>query len=153
MIEELKVFLIAMSPIFELRGSIPMALGVFHLPIWSAFLISVIGNIVPVVFILLLLETVSDFLSRHSCFFQRFFTWLFERTRKKHAKTFETGRNLALLIFVAIPLPLTGAWTGALCAFLFGIPFKRALPTIAGGVVIAGVIITLATLGIIKITI
>ena len=151
MIAELKVFLIAMSPIFELRGSIPVALGVYHLPVWLAFLISVLGNIVPIVFILLLLESVSGYLSRHSRLFSRFFAWLFERTRKKHAKTFEYGRDLALMIFVAIPMPFTGAWTGALCAFVFGIPFKRAFPAIAGGVVIAGIIVTLTTLGIIRI--
>ena len=151
MLAELEVFLIAMSPIFELRGSIPVALGVYHLPVWLAFLISVLGNIVPVVFILLLLESVSGYLSRHSRFSSRFFAWLFERTRKKHAKTFEYGRDLALMIFVAIPMPFTGAWTGALCAFVFGIPFKRAFPAIAGGVVIAGIIVTLTTLGIIKI--
>jgi len=153
MIEELKVFLIAMSPIFELRGSIPMALGVFYLPVWSAFLISIVGNIVPVVFILLLLESVSSFLSERSRFFQRFFNWLFERTRRKHAGTFERWKDLALLLFVAIPAPFTGAWTGSLCAFVFGIPFKRAMPLIAGGVIVAGIIVTLATLGIIQITI
>ncbi len=151
MLAELKVFLIAMSPIVELRGAIPMALGAYHLPIWSAFLISVLGNILPIVFILLLLESVSGYLSHHSRLFSRFFAWLFERTRKKHAKTFEYGRDLALMIFVAIPIPFTGAWTGALCAFVFGIPFKRAFPAIAGGVVIAGVIVTLTTLGVIKI--
>ena len=151
MLAELEVFLIAMSPIFELRGSIPMALGIYHLPIWSAFLISILGNIVPIVFILLGLESVSGHLSRHSRLFRRFFAWLFERTRKKHAKTFEYGRDLALMIFVAIPMPFTGAWTGALCAFVFGIPFKRAFPAIAGGVVIAGIIVTLTTLGIIRI--
>ncbi len=140
-----------MSPIFELRGSIPMALTVYHLPVWSAYLISVFGNIVPIVFILLLLKSVSDYLSRHSRFFNRFFTWLFERTRKKHAKTFEYGRDLALMIFVAIPIPFTGAWMGALCAFVFGIPFRRAFLAIAGGVAIAGVIVTLTTLGVIKI--
>ena len=151
MLAELKIFLIAMSPLFELRGSIPLALGVYHLPIWSAYLLSIIGNLLPVIFILLLLESVSNYLSRRSRFFSRFFTWLFERTRKKHAKTFERGKDLALMIFVAIPLPFTGAWTGALCAFVFGIPFKRALLAIAGGVAIAGLLVTLTTLGIIKI--
>jgi len=153
MLTELKVFLIAMSPIFELRGSIPVALGVYHLPIWSAFLISILGNLVPVFLILLLLESVSDFLSRRSRFFERFFTWLFERTRKKHAQNFERWKTLALVIFVAVPAPFTGAWTGSLCAFVFGIPFKRALPAIAGGVVVAGIIVTLTTLGVIRITI
>src|SRR3989338_424946 len=125
MLAELKVFLIALSPIFELRGSIPIALGVFHLPVWSAFLISVIGNILPVVFIFSLLESVSGYLSRHVHFFDRFFFLLFVRTRRKHAKTFERGKALVLMFFVAIPLPFTGAWTGALCAFFFGRVIKK----------------------------
>lgn len=151
MLAEIKIFLIAMSPIVELRGSIPLALGAYHLPVWSAYFISILGNLFPIVFILLLLESVSDYLSRHSRFFSRFFNWLFERTRKKHARTFEEGKALALMIFVAVPLPFTGAWTGALCAFVFGIPFKKAILAIAGGVVIAGIVVTLTTLGIVKI--
>ena len=150
MIAELKIFLIAMTPIFELRGSIPAALSVYDLSIWSAYFISVVGNLVPVVFILLLLESVSGYLSRHSYLFNRFFAWLFERTRKKHAAKFERFKEFALIVFVAIPLPFTGAWTGSLCAFVFGIPFKKAFPLIALGVMIAGVIVTLTTLGIIN---
>lgn len=149
---ELSVFLVAMSPILELRGAIPLALGVYHLTWWSAFLISVVGNIVPVVFILLLLESVSGFLSRHSSLFNRFFIWLFERTKRKHAKRFEYWKSLALITFVAIPLPFTGAWTGALCAFVFGVPFKKAFAAISAGVIIAGIIVTLTTLGVIQIT-
>ncbi|MDP3991059.1 MAG: small multi-drug export protein [Candidatus Nealsonbacteria bacterium] len=150
MLAELKVFLIAMSPIFELRGSIPIAFGVYGLPAWSSFIISIIGNLVPVVFILLLLEIVSGFLSRRIYFFNRFFAWLFEKTRKKHAAKFEKWKELALVILVAIPLPFTGAWTGSLCAFVFGIPFKKAFPLIAIGVIIAGIIVTFTTLGIIN---
>lgn len=150
MIAELKVFLIAMSPILELRGSIPMALGVYDLPVWSAYLFSVIGNIVPVIFILFLLESVSFYLSRHFYYFNRFFAWLFERTRQKHSAKFEKWQELALVILVAIPLPFTGAWTGSLCAFLFGIPFRKAFPLITLGVVIAGLIVTLTSLGIIN---
>lgn len=151
MIPEIKTLLISATPIFELRGSIPLALSVYHLPVWSAFLFSIIGNMVPVVFLLWLLGTVSDFLSSRFSFFNRFFTWLFKRTRRKHAEKFERWKEFALLIFVAVPLPLTGAWTGSLCAFVFGIPFKKAFPLIGTGVVIAGLVVTLATLGIIKI--
>ncbi len=150
MLAELKIFLIAMSPIFELRGSIPVALSVYNLSVWSSFLISVIGNLIPVVFILLLLKSVSDYLSRYSRFFDRFFTWLFERTRKQHSSKFERWKEFALVIFVAIPLPFTGAWTGSLCAFVFGIPFKKAFPLITVGVIIAGIIVTLTSLGIIN---
>ena len=150
MIAELEIFLIAMTPIFELRGSIPAALSVYDLSIWSAYFISVVGNLVPVVFILLLLESVSGYLGRHSQLFSRFFTWLFERTRRKHEAKFERWQEFALVIFVAIPLPFTGAWTGSLCAFVFGIPFKKAFPLISFGVIIAGLIVTLASLGIIN---
>ena len=150
MIAELKIFLIAMSPIVELRGSIPVALGVYHLPVWSAYLISILGNLVPVVFILCLLESVSQYLSRHSYFFNRFFAWLFERTRRKHFRKFAHWKEFALVVLVAIPLPFTGAWTGSLCAFIFGIPIKKAFPLIATGVIVAGIIVTLASLGIIQ---
>ena len=124
---ELKVFLMAMLPFVELRGSIPLALLEYDLPVWSAFLISLLGNIFPVVFILLFLHKVQLFLSKHFYFFKRFFVWLFERTRKKHWLKFEKWKELALVILVAIPLPLTGAWTGSLCAFLLGIPINKAL--------------------------
>jgi len=150
MLAELEIFLIAMSPIVELRGSIPIALGVYGLPVWSAYFVSIIGNLVPVVLLLLLLESVSQYLSRHFSFFDRFFNWLFERTRRKHGAKFDRWQDFALVILVAIPLPFTGAWTGSLCAFVFGIPFRRAFPLIAVGVITAGLIVTLATLGIIN---
>jgi len=148
---ELNVFLMAMSPLAELRGAIPLALGVYHLPIVSAFLISVIGNIFPIIFILLFLEPISKFLSSRFSFFNKFFNWLFERTRRRNSAFFAKWQNWALMFFVAIPLPFTGAWTGALCAFVFGIPFKKALPIIFLGIIVAGVLVSLATLGIIKI--
>jgi uncharacterized membrane protein len=149
--EEIKTILTAMTPIFELRGSIPLALTVFNLPIWSAFLLSILGNLIPVIFILWFLEFVSNFLSDKSLIFKRFFNWLFERTKRNHQKKFDKWQSLALLILVAIPLPLTGAWTGSLVAFVFGIPKKKAFLLISIGVLIAGVIVTLSTLGIIKI--
>jgi len=137
-----------MSPIIELRGAIPIALEVYDLPVWSAFIFSILGNIAPVFFILHFLERVSNYLSRRSYFFNRFFIWLFSRTRRNNEKKFEKWGKFALVIFVAIPLPLTGSWTGALCAFLFGIRPKEAFPLISLGVAIAGLIVVLATKGI-----
>jgi uncharacterized membrane protein len=150
-IEEIKTILTAMTPIFELRGSIPLALTIFHLPVWSAFVFSIIGNLIPVVLILWLLEFVSSFLSSRSLMFKRFFNWLFERTKRNHQKNFDKWKSLALVILVAIPLPFTGAWTGSLVAFVFGIPKKKAFLLISVGVLIAGIIVTLSTLGIIEI--
>jgi uncharacterized membrane protein len=75
---------------------------------------------------------------------------VFEKTRKKHSQRFEKSKALALMIFVAIPFPVTGAWTGSVCAFLFEIPFKKAFPAVFAGVIIAGIIVTLLSLGIIN---
>jgi uncharacterized membrane protein len=148
MILELKTFLMAMTPIGELRLSIPVALNNYHLSVWSAYIFSVIGNIVPAVFLLLFLELFSKYLSNHFYSFNRFFVWLFERNRKIHGKKFEKWKEFALIVLVAIPLPLTGAWTGSICAFIFRIPFRTALPLIATGVAIAGLIVTSLSLGI-----
>lgn len=149
-VAEIKTFLIAMSPLLELRGSIPLAITVYGMPAWTAYVVSVIGNMVPVVFILWLLGWASGFLSRRSGFFNLFFAALFKRTRASHQEKFQKWESFALMILVAIPLPFTGAWTGSLAAFVFGIPFKKAFPMILLGVMIAGVIVTLSTLGIVK---
>ena len=140
-----------MAPITELRLAIPIAITVYHLPIWSAFLWAFIGNIIPIILIIWILDLLINKFAVHRIYIlNRFFTWLFERTKRKHSKKIEIWQDLALVIFVAIPLPGTGAWTGALIAFVFGIPIKRAFPLISLGVLIAGVIVTLITLGIIN---
>lgn len=139
-----------MTPIFELRGSIPIALFQYNLNPYSAFFYSVLGNIIPAIFILLYLERVSNFLSSKSKIFKKMIDWFFERTRKKHSQRFEKSKALALMIFVAIPFPVTGAWTGSVCAFLFDIPFKKAFPAVFMGIIIAGIIVTLLSLGIIN---
>lgn len=148
---ELVILLISMSPIFELRGAIPVAIGVYDMPVLSAFLWAVLGNIIPIIFILLGLDLLINKLLIHRIYIlNRFFAWLFERTRRNHSRKFERWKEFALVILVAIPLPFTGAWTGALAAFVFGIPIKRAFPLIGLGVLIAGIIVSLVTVGIIS---
>lgn len=151
MSSEIIVLLISMLPISELRGAIPLALIVYEMPIWSAFLLAILGNLVPVILIIWFLNLlINKFLIHRIYIFNRFFAWLFQRTQRKYSKKFERWRDLALVILVAIPLPFTGAWTGALAAFVFGIPIKRAFPLIALGVLIAGIIVTTITLGVIN---
>ncbi len=147
---ELTTVIIANLPFIELRGAIPFALFYGLSPV-SAYFLSVIGNLVPVIFILALFKPLSRFLMKRSLLFNKFFNWLFKRTRAKHNKKIEQWGPLALILLVAIPLPMTGGWTGALVAFLFGFSFKRALGLITFGVLIAGFIVTLASLGILKI--
>lgn len=151
MSSQLIVLLISMFPIVELRGAIPIGITVYHMSALTAFFWAVLGSIIPVIFVLLGLDLlINKFLIHRIYILNRFFTWLFERTRKKHSKSFERWRDFALVVFVAIPLPLTGAWGGAVAAFVFGIPIKRALPLISLGIVIAGIVVTLITLGIVS---
>jgi len=150
MSSQLIVFLISTLPIIELRGAIPIAISLYHMSVPTAFFWAVLGNIIPVIFILWFLKAGSDFLSHRFYFFNRFFTWLFERTQKKHSRKFKLWKEFALVILVAIPLPFTGAWTGSLAAFVFGVPIKKAFPLIVLGVLIAGVIVSLVTIGIIR---
>ncbi len=136
-------FFTAMTPIGELRASIPIALLTYGMNIYETFIISVLGNMIPVIAILWILEPVSKFLMNRFKIARRFFTWLFNYTRRRHSKRFEKYEGYALAIFVGIPLPVTGGWTGALIAFVFGIPPKKALLDIFIGVLMAGVIVTI----------
>jgi len=144
----------SMLPISELRGAIPVAITVYDMPIFSAFFWAVLGNMIPVIFILIGLDwLINKFLVHKFYSLNRFFAWIFERTRKNHSKKFERWKEFALVVLVAIPLPFTGAWTGALAAFVFGIPIKKSFPLIFIGVLIAGIIVTLLTIGIINLPI
>jgi len=140
----LKILAIAASPISELRGAIPWAITVFHFPWYYAFLIAVIGNLLPIPFILLFLDSFSRLLSKIS-FFERMISWLFERTRRR-GRMVERYERIGLILFVAIPLPGTGAWTGSLAAVLFGLKFKHAILSIFIGILIAGLIVTCITI-------
>ena len=145
----LRIALISALPIAELRGAIPIALTIYKMPVFWAYIFAVLGNIVPAIFLLLFLKPFSEYLRQWNCF-DIFFEWFFKRTRLNTEKKFEKYGALFLLFFVAIPLPITGAWTGSVAAFVFGIRFWYAFPAILGGVLIAGVIVTLASLGIIS---
>ncbi|NOZ56710.1 MAG: small multi-drug export protein [Calditrichaeota bacterium] len=143
--------LLSMLPITELRGAIPWALASppygGGLGWQQAFLYCVLGNLVPIVPLLLLIEKAHQWLARYA-FWDRFFEKMFARTRRR-GKVVEKYKAIGLTLFVGIPLPGTGAWTGALAAFVFGIPFRYAFPAIVAGVVIAGVLVTLASMGVI----
>jgi len=143
--EPLAVLLLAALPVSELRFSIPFAVGVLDMPVAQAFVWSVIGNIIPVPFILLLLGPVTAWAEDHWGWLHRILEGLFRYTRRRHTARFDRLRDLALITFVAIPLPITGAWSGALAAFVFGVESRKATALIAVGVVIAGVVVSLLT--------
>ncbi|MDD5073214.1 MAG: small multi-drug export protein [Candidatus Omnitrophica bacterium] len=138
--KDIVVLVIAMLPVSELRGAIPAALS-FGIPVQKAFIISVIGNFIPVIPVLFLLEPVSKRLSRFKPF-ARFFDWLFTRTLKK-TDTIQKYEMWGLAIFVAIPLPMTGAWSGAIAASLLKMKFRYAVAGCILGIITAGIIVSL----------
>ncbi len=145
--EEVAVMAISTLPIFELRGGIPVAIHFFQMEWWSGFLFSYVGNLLPVFPLLLFLDVLRRALS-HITVFEKFFNWLFERT-KKRSNIIGKYKSLGLMVFVAIPLPITGAWTGSVAATVFGLSLLQSFLAIAIGVFIAGGIVTcLSLLGI-----
>lgn len=144
--EELCVFFCSMLPVIELRGAIPMAYA-FGIPWWQAYLIAVIGNMIPVPFILLLIRGVIGLMQRSNVkFFNRMAEFLLSKVEKNREKI-EKYSFWGLCLFVAIPLPATGAWTGSLVAAMIGVkPWKAMLSTFLG-VLIAGAVVTLIVYG------
>ena len=140
---ELKVFLIAMIPIFELRGAIPIGVLGYDLPLWKVFPIAVAGNMVPIFFILLFFDFITRLCFKVP-FLKKILEAVFHRTRKK-SKVIEKYEEVGLMLFVAIPLPVTGAWTGSLAAYLFGLSFWKSILFIFLGVLIAGIVVSFLT--------
>jgi uncharacterized membrane protein len=143
---EIATMIVGAAPISELRGAIPLAYGVYNFSILKAFFFSFIGNAIPVFLVTFLMEVAYKILSRFANF-KKFFEWLFDRTRRKISGQYLKYGEIALVIFVAIPLPMTGAWTGALAAWLLGIKPKVAIPLVLLGVLIAGIIVSILTVG------
>lgn len=141
--DELLTLLVAASPLFELRGAIPLGIFGFGFTPLKAYVLGVIGSFLPVLPLLFFWNFLYQKLVHRFYFLNRFFAWLFERTRAKHKDHFELWKDLGLLIFVAIPLPFTGAWSGTVASFVFGIPTKEATIMIALGNMIAGLIVLL----------
>jgi uncharacterized membrane protein len=150
MIKYLTIFLISMVPIVELRGALPYA-AVFGLPMVPSYIICVIGNMLPVPFIFFFARKVLIW-GADKKFIGKFFTWCLdkgERGGEKLKSKAGKGLYVALLLFVGIPLPGTGAWTGTLAASFLDMDFKKSVIACMGGVLLAGVIMgTLSALGV-----
>lgn len=144
--EFLLTLLVSMVPVIELRGGIPFGVAA-GLPVWAAYLAAVLGNLLPVPFIVVYIRRVFQFMRQHMPRLNR----LVDRMEKKaHLKSASVMKYqyLGLAIFVAIPLPGTGAWTGALVAAFLDMRLKNAMPSIAGGVLSAGLIISILSYGV-----
>ncbi|MBU1092789.1 small multi-drug export protein [Patescibacteria group bacterium] len=137
-----------MLPIGELRFAIPWGIFEQNLNYWLVMLVAIIGNSIPVLAIYFLLPYVTKYIRDLSPWFDKWIGWLFSHTYRRHTKNFDKYGSLALLLFVAIPLPFTGGWTGALTAYLFNIKPKYAVPNLILGLVIAAIIVTTFSLSL-----
>lgn len=142
---ELSTFLISMIPLTELRASIPIGILVYELPVWKVWLIAVVGDLVPALCILFFAPIMHTIAIKYRLF-GAVFTKILKRAENKFAGKHAKYGALALVLFVGIPLPMTGSWTGSLAAFVFNIPFKKSWPLILAGICIAATIVTLLTL-------
>lgn len=143
----LKTLVTAMMPILEIRGAIPVGVA-SGLDPWLAFAVGFVGNMLPIPILILLTRKIIEWLKKHNVLV-KLTTWL-ENKGSKGAQKVQKYSFWGLFILVAIPLPGTGAWTGALVASLLDMRLKRALPAIAMGVAAAGLIVLLVTYGVIS---
>ena len=145
----LSVFFISMVPLIELRGAIPVGVAM-GLPLWQVYIIAIIGNMIPVPIIFFLARKVLEW-GAGKPVIGKFFTFCLEKGEKGGKKLqAKAGRGLfvALLLFVGIPLPGTGAWTGTLAASLLDMDFKSSVVAVMCGVLLAGVIMALISNGV-----
>jgi putative small multidrug export related protein len=141
------IFLISMLPVVELRGAIPVGAAI-GLPWYLNMIVSIVGNLLPVPFILLFSVKAFEFMKKHNILVK--FIEKIENRAKKRSEGLATGEFIGLMLFVAIPFPGTGAWTGALIAALLQFDRKRSFIYITLGVLIAAAIMTAASYGVIS---
>ena len=145
---ELAVFICSMIPIVELRGAIPFGWFATDIPWWGVYALAVLGNMLPVPFILLLIRRVLDWMEHSRVkLFSRVALWLRKKAEKNTEKIQRYG-FWGVCLFIAIPLPVTGAWTGSLVAATIKMPFWKAMLSALLGVLIAGAVVTLICFGI-----
>jgi uncharacterized membrane protein len=139
------IFFTSMIPWWESRYAIPMSMLYFNWPWYQAMPIAIIGNILPIPFVLLFFRHAEKFLRNYK-FWTKLMDWLFAKTRKRADAKIKRYEHIALLLFVAVPLPFTGAWTGSLIAYLFDLKFTKSIITIFIGIIIAALIMIALTL-------
>ena len=141
----LQTLLAAMTPVGELRLSIPWAIYHLHMPWYKALPISIVGNMLPVTFLIFTLDRIVNLARLYSSILSRILDWWISRSTRLYTGLYRRHGALALIGLVAIPLPFTGAWTGSLVALAFRIRPRVAIPLIGFGVIISGILITVLT--------
>lgn len=145
--ENIRIILTAIAPYLELRGAIPLALVYGATPV-QAYFLGVVGNLIPIIPIMVILPILTKWANRYR-WVRNFFQWIHQRTENQQKMVNRYG-FLGLTFFVAIPLPMTGVWTGAAVAHLLGIRKRYAFFALMLGVLLAGLIVTFTATGVIS---
>ncbi|OGH95083.1 MAG: hypothetical protein A2538_04055 [Candidatus Magasanikbacteria bacterium RIFOXYD2_FULL_41_14] len=148
---ELATFLLAMTPLGELRLALPVGILAYKLPVWEVYLLAVAGNVVPAFLIAANAKHFHDWVNKRAGSWGKDWADYLAGVQKKFEGPHQKYGLWGLVVFIGIPLPMTGAWSGALTAFIFGIPFKKSWPYILLGIAISGVLTLLITVGADKI--
>ena len=148
--KSITIFIISMLPIIELRGGM-IAAALLHLSLWKAFIICFVGNILPIPFILWFIRAILNWMRKVKCF-KKIVLWLDDKVEKKKGQIEKYG-FWGIVLFVGIPLPGTGAWTGCLIAAMLDMNKKKAFLAATLGVVLAGVIMAIFSYGILDLII
>ncbi|MEN3013797.1 MAG: small multi-drug export protein [Endomicrobiia bacterium] len=143
---EIIVFILSILPVSELRGAIPVGVGIYKLSITKTFLIAIIGNFSFVIPFLLFLNTLHKYFMKIS-WYRNFFNWWLSKVKTK-AKNIEKYEYIGLTLFVGIPLPMTGAWSGCLASYILGLNLWKSTIAIFLGILFAGIIVITSTVGI-----
>jgi uncharacterized membrane protein len=146
--KELIVLLTAAAPVLEVRASIPLGIAIYHLPEATTIILSILGSLLPVFPLLWFLTYMVEHLRKIS-FFDKFFQWLFDHTRAK-SKLIEDLELVGLALFIAVPLPGTGVWTGTIAAYLLGLRWMPTFIAAMIGTTIASLLVYGATIGVLN---
>ncbi|WP_456400006.1 COG2426 family protein [Mesoaciditoga sp.] len=142
----IQVILLAMAPISELRGAIPLGIMVYHLNPILVTIVSMIFNLIPAIFVILFFDAIMPWIKKKFPKLGNLIEKFSQKRQQKHRQKIERYGLWAIMAFVAIPFPLTGAWTGSLLSVLFEMPRLKSMLAISGGIVISGCIVLSITL-------
>lgn len=137
--------IIAALPVIEVRGAVPIALELLDMPIASGMFFAFLGSAIPAVLLPVILEPLEKPVRKWIPFMDRLFDWVVQHVEKRYTDKYRARGAIGLIIFIAIPLPVTGVWTGSLAAWLFHIPKRYAIPAITIGTAISTLIVTFTT--------
>ncbi|MBT6254430.1 small multi-drug export protein [Candidatus Uhrbacteria bacterium] len=140
--------IIAAMPVVEVRLSIPIAVELFKMPVWQATTLSFLGASIPAVLLPIVLEPLEKPCRKAIPWCNSIFDWVINHVQKRYTGKYQAMGVIGLIVFIAIPLPVTGVWTGALAAWVFRIKKRLAIPAILAGLAISSLIVTATTMGI-----